>query len=255
MFASVQGMLKKAASGVLAILPCSRTMSTLRASKGLRPCWTDFFEHPPPLTIRDSSGAFIGHWSEIFNRPVQRVTRVVCSLVLIPFMVALGGTALTQANTIEGFGKLKLGMTPREVEALQGCSSNTECLYDLLGKNRYFALTYGANESNSTTKSPPSPTAELTKIDIDMGNHTRELFGELYETLVSQYPVSHVPTESEDTRFQEGTDNELIIGFADGSVILKIVRRPFGNLILRVVYQDGAAAEALREYWERTRPQ
>ena len=30
-------MLKKAASGVLALLPCSRTESTLRASKGLRP--------------------------------------------------------------------------------------------------------------------------------------------------------------------------------------------------------------------------
>jgi len=39
------GMLKKAASGVLALVPCSRTGSTLRAPKGLRPCWTDFFEH------------------------------------------------------------------------------------------------------------------------------------------------------------------------------------------------------------------
>jgi hypothetical protein len=38
-------MLKKAASGVLALLPCSRTGSTLRASKRLRPCWTNFFEH------------------------------------------------------------------------------------------------------------------------------------------------------------------------------------------------------------------
>ena len=68
---SMQGMLKKAASGVLAILPCSRTMSTLRASKGLRPCWTDFFEHSLPLTIRGSSEAFIGYWSKIFNRPMQ----------------------------------------------------------------------------------------------------------------------------------------------------------------------------------------
>jgi hypothetical protein len=32
-FRSFMGMLKKAASGVLAILPCSRTESTLRASK------------------------------------------------------------------------------------------------------------------------------------------------------------------------------------------------------------------------------
>ena len=186
---------------------------------------------------------------------VQRVTRVVCSLVLVPFMVALGGTALTQANTIEGFGKLKLGMTPREVEALQGCSSNTECLYDLFGKNRYFTLTYGANESNSHTESPPSPTAELTKIDIDMGNHPKESIGELYVPMTSQYPRTHVPPYTAHTRYPEAADNELIIGFADGSVILKIVRRPFGNLILRVIYQDRAAAEALREYWEKTRPE
>ncbi|WP_447970749.1 hypothetical protein [Nitrospira sp. M1] len=38
------GLLKKSASGVLAILPCSRITSTLRASKWLWPCWTDFFE-------------------------------------------------------------------------------------------------------------------------------------------------------------------------------------------------------------------
>ena len=52
-FNATLGMLKKAASGVLAFLPCSRTESTLRASKRLRPCWTDpserlracFFEH------------------------------------------------------------------------------------------------------------------------------------------------------------------------------------------------------------------
>jgi len=42
---SFVGMLKKAASGVLAFSPCSRTERTLRASKRLRPCWTDFFEH------------------------------------------------------------------------------------------------------------------------------------------------------------------------------------------------------------------
>ncbi len=66
-------MLKKAASGVLALLPCSRTMSTLRSSKWLRPCWTNFFEHSLPLTMRGSSGAFIGCWSEIFNRPSLQV--------------------------------------------------------------------------------------------------------------------------------------------------------------------------------------
>jgi len=65
------GMLKKAASGVLVLLPCSLTKSTLRASKWLRPCWTDFFEHSLPLTMRGSSGALIGYWSAIFNWPIM----------------------------------------------------------------------------------------------------------------------------------------------------------------------------------------
>ncbi len=30
----------------------------------------DFFEHSLPLTMRGSFGAFIGSWSEIFNRPL-----------------------------------------------------------------------------------------------------------------------------------------------------------------------------------------
>ncbi len=73
------GMLKKAASGVLALLPCSRTESTLRASKGLRPCWIDpserlracFFEHSLPLMRAVFPGASMGHGPEIFNRPVM----------------------------------------------------------------------------------------------------------------------------------------------------------------------------------------
>ncbi len=60
----------------VAILPCSRTPCTLRASKWLRPCWIDpserlracFFEHSLPLTMRGSFGAFLGYGSVIFNR-------------------------------------------------------------------------------------------------------------------------------------------------------------------------------------------
>ncbi len=63
------GMLKKAASGVLALLPYSGTKCTLRASKRLRPSlrhdsgqdWTDFFEHSLPLTMRSYSGSFIDY--------------------------------------------------------------------------------------------------------------------------------------------------------------------------------------------------
>ena len=79
------GMLKKAASGVLwlrtdtaALLTRSRTMSTLRASKGLRPCWTNpserlracFFEHSLSLMWVHFSGASTGSESELFNRPI-----------------------------------------------------------------------------------------------------------------------------------------------------------------------------------------
>jgi hypothetical protein len=70
--------LKKAASGVLAFLPCSRTESTLRASKWLRPCWTDFFEHSLQLMIVVSSGAFICRGNEIFNSP-NTDAKITCS--------------------------------------------------------------------------------------------------------------------------------------------------------------------------------
>ncbi|MEC4681955.1 MAG: hypothetical protein VST67_14825 [Nitrospirota bacterium] len=64
-------MLKKAASGVLAIVPCSRTESTLRASKWLRPCGTDFFEHSLPLMMSVSLRGCMGHRREIFNGPLR----------------------------------------------------------------------------------------------------------------------------------------------------------------------------------------
>ncbi len=69
-------MLKKSASGVLAILPCSRTERTLRASKWLRPCWTDFFEHSLPLMRAGLPGASMGHGPELFNRHILRICAV-----------------------------------------------------------------------------------------------------------------------------------------------------------------------------------
>jgi hypothetical protein len=182
------------------------------------------------------------------------VRRVAIVMILLPLLMGLGEASLIQAKTTEGFGKLKLGMTPSEVEALEGCTTNTTCLYDLLGKNRYFTLSYGENDSTRNVEVSPGATTTLRQIDIDMGNHTNEWFGELYEALASQYQVFYVPTETEDSRFQEGKDHELLVGFADGSVLLKIVRRPYGNLILRVVYQNEEAAKALREYWIQNHP-
>jgi hypothetical protein len=67
-------MLKKAASGVLAMLPCSRTVSTLRASTWLWPCWTDFFDHSRRLLIPISSRACMDHVREVFNRPTMELS-------------------------------------------------------------------------------------------------------------------------------------------------------------------------------------
>lgn len=176
------------------------------------------------------------------------------SLLILTLLIVVGGTAWAQAPALKGVGKLEFGMKPNEVEALEGCSSQTQCLYDLMGKNRYFTLIYDGNTSKHPIDSPPPPTATLTHIDIDMGIHTNLWFGELYEVLVGQYPVAHIPTEQEDLKFQNETDNELIIGFAEGSVLLKIVRRQFGNTILHVVYQDKAAADVQRQSWEQGQP-
>jgi len=74
---SIVGMLKKAASGVLAILPCSRTKCTLRASKWLWPCWTTsrlredmLFEHSRWLLMLATLWTFWGYLREIFHRPM-----------------------------------------------------------------------------------------------------------------------------------------------------------------------------------------
>jgi hypothetical protein len=59
-------MLKKSAIGVLATLPCSRTGNTLRASMWLRPCWTEFFEHPREVLMSVFSHALMCDALEIF---------------------------------------------------------------------------------------------------------------------------------------------------------------------------------------------
>ncbi len=156
-------------------------------------------------------------------------------------------TASLLAAPIHGFGELKFGMPPAEVAALADCSSQTECLYDLLGKNRYFMLGYGP--ARGTADSPAGTGDYLSHIDIDMGAYTREWFQELFEVFSAQYALSHYPTEQEDTSFQQDRSHELVIGFADGLVLLKVVRRPFGNLIVRVIYQDDDHARTHRKVW------
>ena len=172
-------------------------------------------------------------------------TTVRLPIVAFSFVSLLAVTAPLQAATIQGFGTLKFGMTPAEVEALEDCSSQTQCLYDLLGKNRYFTLAYGPGASSGDEATP----ATLSHIDIELGTYTQEWFLEVFEVLASQYPVNHQPTEQEQAVFREDTAQELVFGFVDGFVLLKIVRRPFGNMIIHIVFQDAGHAQAQRDAW------
>lgn len=168
----------------------------------------------------------------------------------LSLMSLLAMTAPLQAATIQGFGTLKFGMTPAEVAALEDCSSQTQCLYDLLGKNRYFTLGYGAGALNATALSGGGTTpATLSHIDIEMGTYRQEWFLQVFELLAAQYPITHQPTDQEQAGFREDSAQELVFGFVDGSVLLKVVRRPFGNMIIHVVYQDAAHAHAQRNTW------
>lgn len=172
-------------------------------------------------------------------------TTVRLPIVAFSFVSLLAVTAPIQAATIQGFGTLKFGMTPAEVVALEDCSSHTQCLYDLLGKNRYFTLAYGPGASSGDEATP----ATLSHIDIEMGTYTQEWFLEVFDVLATQYPTTHEPTDRELAVFREGTSQELVFGFAEGFVLLKLVRRPFGNMIIHVVYQDAGHAQAQRDAW------
>lgn len=172
---------------------------------------------------------------------------------VLVFFLAIGlvvSGSFVYAASIQGFGTLKFGMAPAEVAALEDCSSQTECLYDILGKNRYFTLHYGSEgDASGHADSSETTQATLSLIDIEMGTYTKEWFLEIFEVLAAQYPVNHHPTEHESAFFQQGDSPELVIGFADGFVLLKVVRRPFGNMIIRVVYQDADHAQAQRQTW------
>lgn len=177
------------------------------------------------------------------HRPFMKILVLTTSLAWTPFPAI--------SKPLEGVGELKFGMTSETVDALPGCSSSVECLYELMGKNRYFRLSYGATSPSQETAQahPTVKGSTLRTIEVDMGNYTSEWFLELFEVLQSQYALAHSPTDQENALFQKGQHSELIIGFADGHVLLKIVRRTFGNLIIRVVFQDAVSASLIQHSW------
>ena len=144
------------------------------------------------------------------------------------------------AQPLEGFRDLEFGMTPEEVKTLQTCSTSHECLYELSDKNRYVQLTY--DRENATPGSDDTGASRLAKITIDMGQYTEGSYHQLQMILENSYRLTHDFTDETMKAFLAQNLKELQAGYEDGQVILKVVRRQFGNLVLKVVYQNTARA-------------
>ena len=171
------------------------------------------------------------------SRRIQTCSLIVFSSIVLTSMLGYAGPS------IDGFRDLKFGMTEEEVSALPACRSSTECLYELTDKNRYVEMTYlpetvpGSAESTGT---PPAP--RLAKITIDMGPYTDEWHQQLQIILGESYRLTHDLTEATMQSFLATKQDELNAGYEDGQVLLTVVRRPFGNMTLKVVYQNAALA-------------
>jgi hypothetical protein len=147
---------------------------------------------------------------------------------------------------LDGFRDLKFGMTEQEVKALKTCSTSHECLYELSDKMRYIHLTY--DKDTTTPGSHSSEPPRLEKISIDMGRYSDPWYQQLQMILGNSYRLTHDYTNETMNAFLAKKFDELKAGYEDGQVVLTVVRRPFGNMTLKVVYQNTTlAAEFKRE--------
>jgi hypothetical protein len=147
---------------------------------------------------------------------------------------------------IEGFRDLKFGMTGEEVKQLDHCSSPKDCMYELSEKNRYITLSYDGEVSPDPAQqsSPKGTKAGLTRISIDMGHFTDEWYKELQIILGNSYRLTHDLNQKTVEAFLAQQQDELTSGYEDGQVLLTVRRRPFGNLVLTVIYQNTDLAKA-----------
>ncbi|MDH5562222.1 MAG: hypothetical protein OEY91_01175 [Nitrospirota bacterium] len=148
---------------------------------------------------------------------------------------------INAAETIDGFRDLKFGMTPEEVQALPACQTSHECLFELSNKNRYVHLTYAPDHTASGSDSAAS--SRLAQINIDMGQYTDGWHQQLQMILGKSYQLTHDFTDETMNAFLAKQLEELRAGYENGQVILTVARRPFGNMILKVIYQNTTLAE------------
>ena len=168
-----------------------------------------------------------------------------CGFHLSYIMVAFCFPAYA-AEPIDGFRDLKFGMTPEKVKKLAPCSTSEECIYELSNKNRYVHLTYALKSTSPDSKTDETP--QLAKISIDMGQYSDDWHQQLQMILGNSYRLTHDFTDETMKAFLALKLEELKAGYEDGQVVLKVVRRPFGNMILKIEYQNTTlATDFIRE--------
>ncbi len=179
------------------------------------------------------------------SHPVSQHLPILSTvLIILTFLFV----APVQSGPIEGFRDLKFGMTEKEVSALDACTSSSECLYELLGKNRYLHPLYRnwASGSSLSSKAQDHHLPRLVLISIDMGMFNDEFYGELQQMLGDSYNVTLDLTDDDINAFMTEQTSELVLEYENGTVLLKVVRRKFGNLVLKVIYQTEQMTEKTR---------
>ena len=85
-----------------------------------------------------------------------------------------------------------------------------------------------------------------------MDAFTDHWYGELQMRLADQYQLTHDITSEDIAAFQEHHSTELVSAYENGQVLLKVIRRKFGNLVLKVVYQDPQqASQTIKQLSDR----
>ncbi|HQU29131.1 MAG: hypothetical protein KC643_07125 [Nitrospira sp.] len=160
------------------------------------------------------------------------------SLLIFPSFLMAG-------EPITGFRDLKFGMTPKEVSGLQSCTSGKECIYELSEKNRYLELWYmgDSTEDVALETALKGPGSGLARISIDMGQYTEDWYKQLQRILGNSYQLTHDISEKHIQAFLAEELPELTSGYENGQVLLSVRRRPYGNMILRVIYQSPEMAQ------------
>ena len=65
--------------------------------------------------------------------------------------------------------------------------------------------------------------------------------------LAAQYRMTHNLQEGTIKEFNSEQISELILGYENERILLKVIRRKFGTLVLKVVYQDESMAAETRK--------